>query len=212
MHALKSGVTYLARNPLMLAQMARHAVGLRLAVPLDLLRWLIAQRPGNMTDVVIGADSPALIFAATVNMMGARLRFSAGITIDEVRLGPDELALALRVGNLTLSSLDGPDSPMGQLLKAGAIDPKKPANLLNFMPKRPPVLVEAQDDRFVIDLLKNKKLAENRRLRAALATVRPIVSIREVRAVGDNILISLDPRPTGVLAAIAALVSALRGA
>jgi hypothetical protein len=208
--ALKSGVTYLAKNPLTLAKMARHAVGLRLTVPLDLLRWLIAQRPGKMTDVVIGADAPAITFAATVDLMGARLRFSAAITIDEVRLGEGELVIALRIGQLVLTALDGEQSPLGQMLKSGMIDPKRPANALNFMPQKPAVIVEAKDDRFVIDLMKNKKLAGNRRLRAALAALQPLVSIREVRAEGDNLLIGLDPHPMGAVSAFSALVAALR--
>ncbi len=210
--ALTSGASYIARNPAALIRMARHALSMRVAVPLDLIRWALESRVRNnpmVGDLTIDAQPPALTIAATLNVMGARLRAGTGITVEEVRLGPDELVFALRLGGTTLQALDGEQSPMGQLIKSGAIDPARPANLMQFMPKRPPALVEAKDDRIVLDLLKIPKLAENARLRAALASLRPIVSLREVRTDGDQLLLCFRPHPTGVPAAISALITAL---
>jgi hypothetical protein len=210
--ALTSGASYMARNPTTLLRMARHALSMRIAVPLDLVRWALQSRMKGdaVSDLVVDARPPALTIAATVNVMGAKLRAGTGITVEEVRLGPDELVFALRLSGTTLQALDGEQSPMGQLIKSGAIDPSKPANMLNFMPKRPAILTEAKDDRFVLDLLKIRKLAENGRLRAALASLRPIVTVREVRTEGDSLLLGFTPHPTGVPAAISALISALR--
>jgi len=209
--AIQTGVSYLARHPGTLFSMARNAAALRLTIPLDALRWAAARSKKGPSDVVLGDANGAVTFGATLDVMGAKLRAEAGIYIEEVRLGPDELRIAFRVADLRLRSLDGDASPMGQLLKSGAIDPSKPANLVNFMPKKPAALVEAKDDRFAVDLMKVPKLAQNARLRAILATFRPLVSIREVRAEHDQLLIGLRPHPMGVVSAAGALLAALRG-
>ena len=43
--ALRSAGQYLARNPFTLAKVARHAAGLRVAIPLDALRWFVEHTP-----------------------------------------------------------------------------------------------------------------------------------------------------------------------
>ncbi|MBI4512392.1 MAG: hypothetical protein HY698_22360 [Deltaproteobacteria bacterium] len=207
--ALSAGFEYLKRNPAELVFVAKHAAGLRAAVPMDLLRWLLARVPtgkNGLSDVVIGHNPPALTFESTVSLMGAKVRAGAHLRIEEVRMGGDELRLVVRLSDVRLEPLGPPDSPLAAMLKSPMLDLSKPANLLNFMPKRPPALVEAKDDRVVLDLMKTK-LGKNRRLKQILSVVSPLVEIRDLRAEDDHLVVEWRPRAEGVTTAVAALRS-----
>src|SRR5262249_40227399 len=178
----RAGAGYIRRRPGELLNVARNAAGLKLTIPLDALRWLDEHLPKGKSspkDVVIGAASPALSFALTSELMGNAFRVGADVRVEELDAGPDRLQLVLRVANLTLKALGAQDSPMANLFRA--MDLSKPAALLNFMPGRPPAIVDAKDDRFVVDLLKVPKIASNPMVRRLLEIVTPILSIGDVR-------------------------------
>ena len=204
--ALRAGAGYLRRRPLELLTVARNAAGLKLTVPLDALRWLnenLPKGPKSPKDVAIGSSPPALSLGLSSELMGNPFRVAADIRVEEVKVGPDELQLVLRVGNLKLEALGPKDSPMANLFRA--MDTSKPAALLNFMPQRPPALVDAKDDRFVVDLLKVPKIAANPIARKALEVLTPVVSIADVRTDDDHLVIALRGHVAGIVTAFAAL-------
>jgi hypothetical protein len=204
--ALRAGAGYLRRRPGEIITAARNAAGLKITVPLDALRWLdehLPKKPKAPKDLVIGASAPALSFAITSELMGNAFRVGADVKVEEVTAGPDELRVAVRVANLSLKALGAQDSPMANLFKA--MDLSKPAALLSFLPQRPPALVEAKDDRFVIDLLKVPKIASNPVVRRLLEVVSPVLSIADVRTENDHLVIALRASPAGFSAALAAL-------
>lgn len=207
--ALRAGFDYLKRNPTEIITVARHAAGFRAVVPLDALRWFVANSPPNKKapqDVVIGEKPPAITFGATLDLMGTKVRANAAIRIDELRLSPEELRVSVRLSDVKLEVIgDGGQSPVAALLKSGALDLSKPGNLANFMPKRPPALVEAKDDRLVLDLMKVPKIAENPRVRAALSVITPVLVIRDISVQDDHIQVSWRPRIAGLVESLSAL-------
>jgi len=205
--ALRSASRYVVRNPFSLLRLAKHAVNLRLAVPLDAIRWFITNTPPGKKapqDVVVTARPPAIHVGATVDAMGTTLRASSAIKVEELRIDPDELRLTLRLSEVDLRVLDGEGTPIAGLIKSGALDLSKPGNLANFMPKRPPVLVDAHDDLLVLDLMKVPKIAKNIRLRKVLERLTPVVNISALRTDGDMLIIALRATPMGVPRALTA--------
>jgi hypothetical protein len=203
--ALKAGAGYLRRNPKEILSVARGAAGLRLVVPLDALRWLVDKMPSKKgpKDVVIGTAPPALSIGATSAIMGNSFRATSNIKIEDIQASTNELTVTLRVNGLKLEALGTQDSPMANLFKA--MDLSKPANLLNMMPGgRPPALIDASGDRFVIDLLKVPKIASNPLVRRMLEIVTPLVQIGEVRTEDDRLIVSLRIRSGGLTQALAA--------
>jgi hypothetical protein len=204
--ALKASAAYLRRNPGELFSVAKNAAGMKISVPLDAIRWLSDHAPKSKKapkDVAIGAAPPALSLAATAELMGNPLRAGADVTIEGISAGTDELRVSLKVGNLKLTALGAADSPMANLFKA--MDLSKPAALLNFLPARPPALVEAAGDRFTVDLLKVPKIASNVLVRRALEVVTPLLSIVDVKTENDHLVVGLKVRSGGFGAALAAL-------
>jgi hypothetical protein len=172
-------------------------------LPLDALRWLVGQARGKRVpkNVEIEAVPPGVRLGATVELMNTPLRASAIIYVEGV---------GLRLAEVTLKVLDDTaESPVAALIRSGALDLSKPGNLAAFMPKRPAVLVEAVDDRLVLDLKRHPKLAANERLERALRLLVPVVTVSSIATDGDHLDVALRAFPDGVAEAVGALRGAL---
>jgi hypothetical protein len=198
--ALRSASRFVVRNPVAMFNIARHALGLKVAVPLDALRWFIANTPPGKKapqDVTVMARPPAINIGASVDLMGTPVRASASIRIEELQVAPEQLRVKVKLANVDLKLLGESFTPVAGLIKSGALDLSKPGNLAKFMPKRPDVLVEAQDDYIVLDLMKNPKIRQNDRVRRVLETLTPVVNVTSIETDGDMLLIGLRATPLG---------------
>jgi hypothetical protein len=198
--ALRSAGRFITKNPATMFSIARHALGLKIAVPLDAMRWFIANTPPNKKapqDVTVMARPPAISVGATVDLMGTTVRASASIKIDDLQLGPEKLRVKVRLQNVDLKLLGESFTPVAALIKSGALDLSKPGNLAKFMPKRPDVLIEAQDDYIVLDLMKNPKIRQNDKVRRVLETITPVVNVQSIETDGDMLVIGLRATPLG---------------
>ena len=205
--ALRSASRYVLKNPVSVLNVARHALGLKLAVPLDALRWFVEHTPpgkSSPTDVTISAMPPAVHIGATLELMGSRLRVGAAIKVDELRIEPEELRLQLRLSSVEMTVLDKSETPISGLIKSGALDLSKPGNLANFMPKKPPALIDAHDDVLVLDLMRVPKLANNLRLRRMLQRLTPVMNVAALKTEGDFLIVALRATPAGFPRALAA--------
>lgn len=199
--ALRSAGRFIAKNPTTMLSMARHALGLRVAVPLDALRWFIANTPPSQKapqDVTITPRPPAIGIGATVDLMGTTVRAGASIRIDQIEVGDEKLRVTLRISDVTMKVLGESFTPVAGLIKSGALDLSKPGNLVKFMPKKPPVLVEAHDDVVVLDLMQNPKIAANDRVRGILGTLTPVVQVSGLSTEGDFLIVQLRASPFGL--------------
>jgi len=198
---------YAASHPRMFGEIARHALNRRLAIPLDLVRWAATLIPSGdqaPKDVTVIAQAPALGLGATANLMGTELRIDAALLVDAIDATSEAVKVTFRVKDLRASVLNNLQGNLAKLLASGALNLSKPASLLNFVPKRPPAILEAKDDRFVIDLLKFPQLAANPSFQKALATMTPILAIGDIHTEGDLLVIGLKANPRGIKQSIQA--------
>jgi hypothetical protein len=203
-----AAVDYVRKNPDEVVRAVVNAAGLRFGVPLAALRYLTAQAklPRKAPkDIEIGSSPPALRIGLTVDAMGTALRANAAIKIDEIDLGPDALRIGIRLGDVKLALIGDSQSPVATLIKSGALDLSKPGNLVKFLPKRPAAIVDAEDDRIVIDLMQVPAIAKNAMLRRFLAILTPVVNIRAIETDRDHIYVALKASPSGLPRALTAL-------
>ena len=80
----------------------------------------------------------------------------------------------------------------------------KPGNLANFMPKKPPALIDARDDIIVLDLMRMPKIANNLRLRRMLQRLTPVVNVSALKTEGDFLIVALRATPAGFPRALSA--------
>jgi hypothetical protein len=205
---LRAAARYVRDNPRALVKAASDATSLRFGVPIVALRWAaghIGPSKKAPKDVEVDTSPPALRFGATVDAMGTPVRVSGAIRIDEVTLSNDSIRFGIRVNGLKLALLADSDSSLAILIKSGALDLSKPGNLVKVLPKRPAAIVEAGDDRVVIDLMLVPALAKNRALRRALSIVTPLLGIRAIETDRDHLYVALRATPEGLRESLAAL-------
>ncbi len=206
---LTAATSYIRRNPDEIVRATVNAGRLRFGVPIAALRWLAGQAKGKKApkDIELGSVPPALRLSATVDAMGTQLRAGANVKIDEIEIGPDTIRIGLRVQDVKLKVLDDSETPIATLVKSGALDLSKPGNLVKFIPKRPKAIVDAHDDRIVLDLMHVPAIGNNARLKRALQIVSPLVGIRSVETDGDHLYVALRATPAGLREALVALRS-----
>jgi hypothetical protein len=198
--------SYLKDHPEELWRVLRNALALRFGVPLAALRWLAVKGAGKRApkDVQIEAVPPGVRLAASLDLMGTPVRASALVYVERVRANATELCLEIRLAQVSLKVTDDASStPIAALLKSGALDLSKPGNLAAYMPKRPAILIDAKDDRIVIDLMKHPKFAGNENAQRLVRLLSPFITVTGIESESEHLDIALRTFPDGVAEVIA---------
>jgi hypothetical protein len=205
---LDAGSKYLRDHPEELLRALRNLLALRFGVPLDALRFFAGRAGGKKApkDVVLEAVPPGLRVGATVDLMGTPVRANATVFIEHVSITPEELRFEIRLSNVSLKvAEDAPESPIAALLRSGALDLSKPGNLAAYMPKRPALLVDAKDDRVVLDLMRHPKIAKNQRAVRTIALLAPLLTVAGIESDLEHLDVSLRAFPDGLRQAVGGL-------
>jgi hypothetical protein len=198
--------SYLKDHPEELWRLLRNALAMRFGVPLAALRWLAVTGAGKKApkDVLIESVPPGVRIAASLDLMGTPVRASGVVYVERVRANATELCFELRLAQVSLKVTDETSTtPIAALLRSGALDLSKPGNLAAYMPKRPAVLVDAKDDRIVIDLMKHPKFAKNENAQRLVRLLAPIVTVAGIASESEHLDVAFRPFPEGVAEVIA---------
>jgi hypothetical protein len=195
----ESAREYLMRHPEEVLRVVKNAFLLRLGVPLDALRWLATKAGGRKApkDVQIEAVPPGVRVGATLDLMGAVLRASAILYVEDVRIDSKQVRFDLRLADVDLKLLGESESPVATLIKSGALDLSKPGNLVAYMPKRPPMIVEAADDRICLDLMKHPAL-DDAKVEMVLGLVTPFITVGAIRTDWEHLDVVFKPLQEGL--------------
>ncbi len=207
---LSASLSYLRKNPDEVVRAAVNVATLRFGLPLAALRYLVKEMATGKKapkDVQITAAPPAIRFSAIVDAMGTSVKASAAVRIEDVYLSPDAMRITVRLRDVKLELAGDSDSPVATLIKSGALDLSKPGNLVKFIPKRPAAIIEAENDRIVLDLMKVPNLAKNPRIRRVLEIITPIVGIGAIETDRDHLYVRLRTQRAGVMASVTALLN-----
>ncbi len=196
--ALEASAKYISRNPDEVRRYLRGLLGFRVGVPLDAVRWLLerAERRGKIKDPVVTDMPPGLRVTATVELMKTPVRLSAVVFVDRMKISADELRLELRLEDIWTDVLGEARGPVAALLKSGALNLSKPGDIAKYL-LLPEIVVESVDNRIVIDLLKDPKMAGNVRLRQALRLLTPMVTASRIGTDEDHLELGFRPLPKG---------------
>lgn len=202
-------IDWIRRHPEDVVQGLRNATDLKLTIPLDAFRFLAAEAKGARMPrkIDITAVPPGIRIGATLNAMKTDLRVDGTLVVDLVRIGRDELRVELRIRDLGLTVVGESDSPLSALIRSGALNLSQPGKLVAFLPKRPLYIVEASEDRIVLDLLRDPKLSA--RLRRVTSLVTPLVTVTSIESRGDALGVQLSCLPAGLARAVDSLREAL---
>ena len=101
---------YLKQHPEEIFRALRGALGLRLGLPMDAIRYLVRELGGGSKapkDVVIEAAPPGVRVGATVDAMGTPLRAVLTIFVEELRVSTEEIRIGLQLAQEDLAQLLG---------------------------------------------------------------------------------------------------------
>lgn len=200
----QSVCSFFVEHPEELTRIVRNAAGLRFGVPLAALRWAATQAKGHRapSDVTIEAAPPGIRIGGTILLMGAKVRGSALIEVESIRLNSYEFRLELRVTEVVLSLASEGDSPLAALVRSGALDLSKIGNLVGAMPRRPAYLLEAEGERIVLDLKRHPAL-QGPKAERMLGLITPLVTITGVSSAHEHLDVEFGVLRNGLSAAVA---------
>lgn len=194
-------LAYLKEHPEEILRAARHAGHLRFGVPIVALRWLVAQMgdASRIKDIEIEPAPPGLRITASVEEMGTWLRGSAVVTVTDVRFSERELRVEIALSAVSIRLLDDSvNTPLAALIKSGALDVSKIANLVGNMPKRPPILVEANENRLVLDFMRSPRIATDDRMRRLVGWLSMLLSVHRIQSDDTHLELALRAFPNGL--------------
>ena len=202
---IQSGLAYLTSHPEYLLRCIINAARMRVGIPLDAINWLAHKFGGRKLppDLTLTAEPPGVRISATLEVMGTRMALAATLTVEQILFAMGSIRVELRVRDLSIKP-EG-DSPMVQMLSM--MDLSKPGDLLNFMPMRPAMILDAQGDLFILDLMKLPRLAKNERAQRIVAALSEVVAIRELGTEDDLLVVGLRAMPLGLMSALSHLRS-----
>lgn len=197
---------YVKKKPQEITRAIWNLLGLRVGVPLDAVRWLLerAEKTGKIKDAVVTEVPPGVRVTCSVDAMKTPLRVSAVAYIDRMQIGPEQIRIELRLEEIWAEVIGEASGPVAALLRSGALDLSKPGNLAKYLPL-PPTVVEARDNRIVIDLLRDPKIAGNPRVRRLLSLITPVVTAYGLETEDDHLEVMFRPLPDGLLPAASAV-------
>ncbi len=193
---------YLRSHPFEAARIVRSALGLRLGLPLDALRWLAEQaaKSGKVEDLEIESAPPGFRIGVTLEQMKTKIRATSTIYIERMRISETEARIELRLEDTRLRVVGGEESPVAFLVRSGALDISNPGTLVKHLPKIPPMVVEAEGKRIVLDLAKLPQLADERsRARRALGAITSLITLHAIETDEGHVDVTFRALPSGVV-------------
>jgi hypothetical protein len=202
--ALNALREYLRSNPREITRTLRNALGLRASVPLAAFRWIAdkAVETGKVKNLRITFRDPGIHFVVDVDLMGTPVRASAVVFFERVLFSEEELTIAIRMEEVKLSLTGEAQTPVAALIKSGALDLSRPGTLAGYLPHRPPVLVEAEGSRLVLDLMRDPKLGKNPSVRRAVGLITSLLTIHGIETGGQHLDVVFRAFPRGYSAAV----------
>lgn len=197
--ALEAAFGYLREHPQELLRVLRNTPGLRFGLPLPAVRWLLLRSAKRSAprDLEITAIPPGIRAGGSFDLMNTPLRAKADIYVERVEVGPERFLVEIRLANVSLTVTDDrAQTPLSALLRSGALDLSRPGNLVAYMPKRPPFLVEAKDDRIVLDLLRRAS-SRNGKLERWIGRVVPFLTLHSIETDENHLDVELRAFPEG---------------
>lgn len=172
------------------------ALGGRVSIPLSWIRDRLAPLSTKLA-LEIEADSPGLHIHGEANALGAPISFAARIDADGVHVEGMKRTIRFRLTEVSLTTPDDAPGPLADAIRAGMIDTENPATLIGNMVSLPEMIVSAEGQDVVIDLMKVPAIARDERLRAAVAAASSYLGVTGIRTANDALVLRLGFLPGG---------------
>jgi hypothetical protein len=168
----------------------------RISIPLSSIRG----RLGRLSDKValdIEAVSPGLRVRGEAHALGAPISFAARVDADGVHIEGERRTVRIRLSEVELSTSEDAPGPLADAIRNGMIDTNNPATLIGNMISLPDMIVEAEGQDVVIDLMRVPAIQRDEMLRTAVAAATSYLCVKGIRVSDDAIELQLGLLPGG---------------
>jgi hypothetical protein len=116
-----------------------------------------------------------------------------------VEFSDSQARIELRLRDVSLKLLDeSVQTPLAALIRSGTLDLSRVASLVAYLPSRPAALVEAVDDRLVLDLLKVPKWASAEFAHKLVGVLSTVLAIDSIKTDTDHLEVAIRALPRGL--------------
>ncbi|MBT8482692.1 MAG: hypothetical protein HKP36_14000 [Myxococcales bacterium] len=176
---------------------ATGALAGRISIPLSAIRGRLGAISEKVS-LTVEAASPGLRLEGKAHALGAPIEFSVRIDAEGVRVEGEQRTVRIRLSEVELATTDDAPGPLADAIRTGMIDTQHPATLIGNMVALPDMVVAAEGQDVVIDLMKIPAIERDELLKATLAAATSYLGVTGIRASNDTLELQLGLLPGGV--------------
>jgi hypothetical protein len=184
-------------EPALALRLITQALGGRVSIPLSAVRDRIADLSDKVA-IDIAAESPGIRVEGEAQALGAPVVFSARVEADGIHVQGLQRSLRIHLTDVTLTTTEDAPGPLADAIRNGMIDTKNPATLIGNMVSLPEMIVSAEGQDVLIDLMRFPALDRDERLKSAVAAASSYVCVTGIQVSDDAIELQLGLLPGGL--------------
>lgn len=177
-------------------RLAAHALGGRITIPLSWVRSRLSGL-GDKVLLEVSAATPGLLVRGEAHALGAAIVFSTRVDVGGIEVNGEQRTIRCRLTNVELRTDENAPGPLADAIRNGMIDTTQPGTLIGNMMALPDMIVEAQGQDVVVDLMRVPAIARDDLTRTAVATTTSLLGVTAVHVEDDAIQLKLGVLPGG---------------
>ncbi|MGB5702740.1 MAG: hypothetical protein WBM48_07980 [Polyangiales bacterium] len=183
-------------DPGQAARLVMQALAGRISIPLSAVRDRLIGI-SEKVEIDIAEAPPGLRVRGQAHALGAPIAFSTRIEAKGVDVQGERRTVRIRLSEVALATDDDAPGPLADAIRNGMIDTANPATLIGNMISLPDMIVEAEGQDIVVDLMKVPVIARDETLRAAVAAATSYLCVTGIEVADDSILLKIGVFPGG---------------
>jgi hypothetical protein len=186
-------------RPFQAAQALRlvtQALGGRIRIPLDTVRSRLSA-VSEKVELDLRSADPGLRIRGQAHALGAPIAFSARVHAQGIEVVEQRRLVRIHLSQVALATDDDAPGPLADAIRNGMIDTANPATLVGNMISLPEMIVEAEGQDIVIDLMKAPAIQRDAMLRAGFAAASSYLCVSGIQIADDEIQLKLGLLPAG---------------
>lgn len=183
-------------EPAQTLKLITQVLGGRISIPLSALRARLAPLAEKVS-LDIESAAPGLRVRGEARALGAPIRFAARLDADGVHIEGARRTVCIRISEAELTTDEDAPGPLADAIRNGMIDIANPATLIGNMMSLPAMIVRAQGQEVIVDLMRIPAIERDEMLSAAIAAATSYLCVTGIQFADDAIELRLGLLPGG---------------
>lgn len=183
-------------EPAQALKLITQALSGRISIPLSALRARLAPLAEKVS-LEIESAAPGLRVRGEARALGAPIRFAARLDADGVHIEGARRTVCVRISEAELTTDEDAPGPLADAIRNGMIDTANPATLIGNMMSLPEMIVRAQGQEVIVDLMRIPAIERDEMLSAAVAAATSYLCVTGIQLADDAVELRLGVLPGG---------------